>query len=211
MCLTKAEGGRGFKNLYAHSLAMLAKQGWRLVSNPSSLFARLLKARYHPNGSFWEAELGEFPSFSWRSILSARPILDSGIQWKVGTGLNINIWKDNWIPNTPSYMLHKLVGCDIEQVVELIDSSSRSWIPQVLHTIFPPVFVEKILCIHLNRYLMLDKLTWKLEKKGFFLVKSAYWIARDIVLDNIAASSSLGDPYNLLWKALWNSKIPGKV
>ncbi|KAK9951183.1 hypothetical protein M0R45_006640 [Rubus argutus] len=107
-------------------------------------------------------------------------------------------------------MLHKPVGCDIEQVVELIDSSSRSWIPQVLHTIFPPVVVEKILCIPLSRYLMLDKLTWKLEKKGFFSVKSAYWIARDIVLDNIAASSSLGDPYNLLWKVLWNSKIPGK-
>ena len=58
---------------------------------------------------------------------------------------------------------------------------------------------------------MPDKLIWKLEKKGFYSVKSAYWIARDIVLDNILASSSLGDPYNSLWKALWNSKIPGKV
>lgn len=95
MCLTKVEGGMGFKNLYAYNLAMLAKQGCRLISNPSSLIARLFKARYHPNCSFWEAKVGESHSFSWRSSLSARPILDSGVQWKVGTGLDIDIWKDN--------------------------------------------------------------------------------------------------------------------
>lgn len=68
LCLTKAEGGMGFKNLHAYNLALLAKQGWRLVTKPDSLVARIFKARYYPNSSFWEADLCDSPSFSWRSI-----------------------------------------------------------------------------------------------------------------------------------------------
>ncbi|XP_024199819.1 uncharacterized protein LOC112203021 [Rosa chinensis] len=48
LCLTKAEGGMGFKNIYAYNLAMLGKQGWRLISNPHSLIAKLYKAKYYP-------------------------------------------------------------------------------------------------------------------------------------------------------------------
>lgn len=32
MCLSKKEGGMGFKNLHAYNLAMLAKQGWHLIT-----------------------------------------------------------------------------------------------------------------------------------------------------------------------------------
>lgn len=77
LCLTKAEGGMGFKNLYAYNLSMLAKQAWRLISNPHSLIARLFKACYHPTCSFWEADMGDYPSFSWKSILTTRPILEA--------------------------------------------------------------------------------------------------------------------------------------
>lgn len=75
MSLSKAEGGMGFKNLHAYNLAMLAKQGWRLLTNPSSLIARLYKAVYFPDGNFLNAHMGDAPSFSWRSIVNARHIL----------------------------------------------------------------------------------------------------------------------------------------
>ena len=38
----------GFKNLQAFNLAMLAKQGWRLLMNPNFLVARVYKAKYYP-------------------------------------------------------------------------------------------------------------------------------------------------------------------
>ena len=39
LCKSKLEGGMGFRNLQAFNLVMLAKQGWRLLSNPQSLIA----------------------------------------------------------------------------------------------------------------------------------------------------------------------------
>ncbi|XP_024164202.1 uncharacterized protein LOC112171222 [Rosa chinensis] len=86
MCLTKQEGGMGFKNIYAYNLAMLAKKGWRIVTNPDSLIAKLYKARYFPYCSFWEAELGDSPLFSWRSCINGRPVLKARVQWKIGDG-----------------------------------------------------------------------------------------------------------------------------
>ncbi|XP_019150180.1 PREDICTED: uncharacterized protein LOC109146988 [Ipomoea nil] len=51
MCYPKSCGGMGFKKLSSFNLALLAKQGWRLLTNPNSLVARLYKARRIGNGA----------------------------------------------------------------------------------------------------------------------------------------------------------------
>lgn len=62
----KNHGGLNFRNLEAFNLAMLGKQGWKLLNDPSSLLARVLKARYDPSKGFLDAGLGHNPSFTWR-------------------------------------------------------------------------------------------------------------------------------------------------
>ncbi|XP_040369229.1 uncharacterized protein LOC112183841 [Rosa chinensis] len=61
----------------------LPLHGWRLITNPNSLLSRLLKARYFPNGSFWDADMGDSPSYAWRSIMEARTVLQAGLFWQV--------------------------------------------------------------------------------------------------------------------------------
>ncbi|XP_024190432.1 uncharacterized protein LOC112194424 [Rosa chinensis] len=211
LCLTKIEGGLGFKNIFAYNLAMLAKQGWRLITKPSSLIAQVFKARYFPHCSFWDASLGDAPSYSWRSILESRSLLKAGTSWRIGDGTQINIWNDQWVPNCPRYLIQKPTGTVFETVADLIDPQSRTWIQASVQRLFPPTVAEKILCIPLRHQAVQDRLCWIPEKRGLFTVKSAYWIARQHVIGNVLASSSTGDPFQMLWKCLWKAKIPGKV
>ncbi|XP_062028881.1 uncharacterized protein LOC133744867 [Rosa rugosa] len=184
LCLTKAEGGIGFKNMYAYNLAMLSKQGWRLISNPHSLIAKLYKAK---------------------------PVLKAGVQWSIGKGTQVSIWKDRWIPNCPQYLVHKPPDCIFEQVSDLIDPHTRQWILEAIHAIFPLVVAQQVLCIPLSRRTIEDKLVWSPEKKGFYSVKTAYWIARTKVLEKVLASTSQGDPFQELWNRIWKAKVQGKV
>ncbi|XP_050242110.1 uncharacterized mitochondrial protein AtMg00310-like [Quercus robur] len=103
MCNSKASGGMGFRNLQAFNLAMLAKQAWRILTNPSSLVARVLKAKYFPIGDVLSAKLGNSPSYSWRSIYNNLKDLKEGTRWRVGNGKRIHIWDDRWMPNPSTY------------------------------------------------------------------------------------------------------------
>lgn len=57
MSYSKMYGGLGFRNLHEFNIALLGKQGWRLVTNSTSLVARIFKAKYYPNDSFLSAKI----------------------------------------------------------------------------------------------------------------------------------------------------------
>lgn len=68
-------GGLNFRNLRTFNLAMVSKQTWRILQNPSSLVARVFKAKYYPNCSILSAKKGgTHPSSGvawlrhWRSL-----------------------------------------------------------------------------------------------------------------------------------------------
>ena len=66
MCRAKRDGGMGFRDLHAFNLAMLAKQGWRMLEEPSSLMARVYKAKYFPKSDVRGASIGSNPSYADR-------------------------------------------------------------------------------------------------------------------------------------------------
>ena len=101
LCFPKSEGGMGFRDLYSFNLAMLAKQCWRLITDPDSLCARVLKAKYYPNGSLLRATPKQGVSFTWQSILKGLETFKKGYIWRIGSGEEVNIWCDPWIPASP--------------------------------------------------------------------------------------------------------------
>ena len=66
----KKDGGMGFRDLRNFNLAMLAKQGWRLLHEKESLVFRCFKAKYFPRGNFLEATYVPNNSFVWNSLLA---------------------------------------------------------------------------------------------------------------------------------------------
>lgn len=72
---SKLKGGLGLKDLHSFNIALLAKHGWRILENPNSLLARVLKAKYFPQDDLLTAPIRSNASFVWRSIHSALFIL----------------------------------------------------------------------------------------------------------------------------------------
>ena len=123
LTVSKKEGGMGFWDLRAFNLAMLAKQGWRMVQGNDSLLYKCFKARYFPRSNFLEAKESPNCLFVWRSLMAAMPILQSSHCWKVGNGISINALKDKWLPNFPTNKVLNLIqdNWDELMVSELIN------------------------------------------------------------------------------------------
>ncbi|XP_023920514.2 uncharacterized mitochondrial protein AtMg00310-like [Quercus suber] len=126
---SKKKGGMGFRDLRAFNLAMLAKQGWRLMQNQESLVYKCFKHRYFPKCSFLEACDSTNSSYVWKSLMATMPILKQGSCWRVGNGASINVMHDKWITNYPTCkVLHPPDEQEWEwRVSDLIDPNGRCW------------------------------------------------------------------------------------
>lgn len=71
MVARKKDDGLGFRTLHGFNLAMLGKQGWKLISNPEAMVSRIFKARCFPNDDFFNAKIGYNPSLVWLSICNS--------------------------------------------------------------------------------------------------------------------------------------------
>lgn len=58
----------GFRNLVCFNQALIAKQVWRLIAHPESLVSNIFKARYYRRVDIMQADIGNNPSFVWRSL-----------------------------------------------------------------------------------------------------------------------------------------------
>ncbi|CAA7028224.1 unnamed protein product [Microthlaspi erraticum] len=94
LCRHKNDGGLGFRVIEDFNTALLAKQLWRLINFPDSLFARVFKGRYYRNATPMDPIRSYSPSYGWRSIVSARPLVKIGLIKRVGSGTSISVWDD---------------------------------------------------------------------------------------------------------------------
>jgi hypothetical protein len=78
ICKNKEYGGLGFRETFVFNEALLAKQGWKILTQPHSLVARVFKAKYFPKCNFFDAPMGNKMSYTWRSILQVRWVLKIG-------------------------------------------------------------------------------------------------------------------------------------
>lgn len=123
----KEKGGLGYRDLHLFNLAMLARQAWRIIKFPESC-ARLLRARYWPNGDLMGAGEGPGISYTWRSLLRGLRALENGIIWRVGDGTQLRIWDDPWIPVGVTRRPRTPRGATlVTKVAELIDPLTGTW------------------------------------------------------------------------------------
>uniref|UniRef100_A0A453E746 Uncharacterized protein n=1 Tax=Aegilops tauschii subsp. strangulata TaxID=200361 RepID=A0A453E746_AEGTS len=123
MKLPKSMGGMGFRDMRAFNQALLAKQAWRLLDTPTSLCARLLKAKYFPSGHLLDIVFPNSGSAVWKGVLHGLELLKKGIIWCVGDGAQIRTWRDPWIPRASSFRPVTPKGtCRFNRVSDFLDA-----------------------------------------------------------------------------------------
>jgi ribonuclease HI len=213
----KQLGGMGFRDLILFNQAMLARQCWRLLTDPSSLCAKVLKGRYFPDCDFWEAPQPRSASFTWRSICYGMQLIKYGARWSVGDGKKIKVSTDRWIPDFSPGSFRLLAPLPNGATVDfLLSEDSCSWDASVVRSIFEEDVANQVLQIPISRRGGEDFISWPHTRFGDYTVASGYSLARSekFYLDRSkqgggAHSSTQAD--GSLWKKLWAIKVPGKM
>ncbi|CAN6545401.1 unnamed protein product [Malus baccata var. baccata] len=213
--LPKDVDGLGFRNFQEFNDALLAKQCWRLVSDPNSLWARVIKARYFPRCSIWEASKGGRASWAWSSILTGRDLLKLGSHWQILGGQDVRVWVDKWLPSLP--MGHPLPFGSVPvslnlRVSSLICPVSRRWDLNFLLPFLSDsdrTAIEETPIGDLSRK---DRIIWGGSRNGIYSVKSGYrWIqSRSLDRRDRRLSTARRVP-SVLWKAIWKLEVPPKL
>ncbi|GJS08077.1 reverse transcriptase [Tanacetum coccineum] len=203
MCVSKFRGGMGFRHLGLFNRALIANQVWRLITSPSTLSARLLKARYFPRSSFFDANIGYRPSYIWRSFVAVKDLVHRGCKWNLGDGRTVNVWEDFWLAD------HKKLGpkphnTEVYYVRDLLNNEGNDWDYEKLTSLFPPYIANKIACCFVSD-LRPDTLYWHNSSRGQFSCKSAYFLALKTSQELVQISS---DEAVKFFHAVWMAKCP---
>ena len=212
----KSFGGMGFRDMHIFNLAMLGKQGWRLLTVPDSLCARVLKGRYFPHTDFWNAPAPRSASATWHSILAGRDLLKKGVQWGIGDGCQVHIISDHWIPSSPPCVLQPLSPIPVNAKVKcLMDEESGSWNEATVRAFFRNDVACEILRIPIYKHGE-DFVRWPFTRFGEYTVRSAYNLARSALFLESHSNKGMGLSSNFSsqekdWRLLWSIKAPGKM
>jgi hypothetical protein len=153
---------------------------------------KIFKGRYFPRGKFLDAFTGYHPSYAWRSILSARDIVQKGAAWVIGNGRRVRIWKDKWVsPQFNSALCNPVrVLHEDATVNELFVADSRVSNKTLIGQNFLPLDALDIVNIPLPSSDIDDILFWPGEKNGEYFVRPAHhFLCNEKIVSQLGPSS----------------------
>ena len=153
------------------------------------------------------AELGNNPSFVWRSLLLARDVIKEGTRWKVGDGRSIGVFTHSWLSHTLVTWIE--VPIDMK-VCELIDQDTRQWDRGKVAATFTAQTRDEILSLPLNNTNGHDFVIWMENRAKKFMVKSSYKVAYRL-RHHHKAEHSAARIHGSTWNMIWMLNVPPKV
>jgi hypothetical protein len=192
---------------------LLASQAWRLLIKPDSVCARFLTAIYYPKGNLLDTVFKNDASPVWRGIEHGLDLLKQGIIWRIGDGMTVIIWRDNWLPREVGLKITSERKSSRLIKVKSLIGADRKWNQDLVEKTFLPHDAAHILDIKIPAHSCKDMPAWNYEKSRIFSVRSAYKLAYNLAH---AGSTSQGNsatryPNRSLCKGVWSAPVPNKV
>lgn len=87
-------------------------------------------------------------SYTWRSILKGIELLKQGIVWRIGTGENVRIWDDPWLPRGVTRRpCTNRAGVLLDRVSDLMNPATENWDEELVSDLFCDEDAKEILAI----------------------------------------------------------------
>ena len=162
ICRPKRTGGLGLRKMAAVNSVFLSKLTWKLFYC-QSLWVEQMQAKYQLDENFFAIQPKNMDSWVWKCILKNRHHFRKGVRWKVGNGLNINFWLDNWCANNSLANLlqvtdHSLIDTSLK--VSHFIGATKEWGITKLNSVVDPVHLPRILAIPLPTNPIPDSICW---------------------------------------------------
>jgi hypothetical protein len=215
VCSPIVRGGLGVKNLALFNKALLGKWLWRFGTEQDYLWKQVIASKYGIQRGGWcsEEARGSYGVSLWRYIRKNWGAFLNYISFKVGDGLRINFWHDNWGGDSAlkcSFPEFFALARNKEALVsEYMDHSSP-------HTLWNFNFMQDVhdweiesldsfltLLYSMNpRSRATDSMVWTPSSRHSFAVKSYY---------TILSSPNIEEPGSFPWKSIWKVKVPPRI
>lgn len=152
LCQPKEVEGLNFRDLVNFNQAMLAKQAWKVLSNPQLTVSKVLRGRYFPTSSVLSVRMpSSSSSFFWKGFVWGMALLKSGIRKNLGNGKAIHIFHDPWLPRPTTFKVVSPLDTTLENalVADFI-TSSLQWNVEKLNQYLLRQDVEVIQCLPIS-------------------------------------------------------------
>jgi hypothetical protein len=177
ICKSKKEGGLGIRNLETINKALILTAAWKIVTLPDSNTAKILKAKYFHNTSFWRANPKLPKSAFWTSILKVKNQLEDATTIQFYRG-NTSIWSEPWCPFWKDiYNQLKIQDINFKyptMVSDLWIPNAKQWNIPLLTALFGVQNANIVANIPINKDNGDDMLIWKHTPSGVCTSNSAY-------------------------------------
>ncbi|XP_019158886.1 PREDICTED: uncharacterized protein LOC109155714 [Ipomoea nil] len=179
---------------------MNREAGLAALNQNGFLNARIFKARYYRDTTFYEASLGGNPSYVWRSIMASQSLIRSGCRRRIGDGRTSRLWSHPWLPDPQNpFVLTDHVAQHTELLVsDLLDHDQGKWNHELVTQLFDPRDVELIFQIPVSVNFK-DDWFWKGDIRGQYTVKDGY-----------RCQGELSITPDAVWNNIWKLRVPPK-
>jgi hypothetical protein len=207
ICIPRDEGGLGIKNMHEFNLALIAKLGWKLLSNSDCLWVNQLQRKYLKYGDFLSSPASSSASWLWKGIQKIKTFISAGACLRVSRLSSSPVWTSNWVPTLTSFRPKPKFPLNRNfpslQIMDLINSNNLRWKAASVLALFDSNSAAEILKICISS----DPRTqyiWTPSISGSFSTSSAYCLIS-------AARSPSSFVSSTIWKSLWKLNLNDRL